>query len=240
MDKSGISFEEFSYKEMGGENVVFVAIDDKPAGVIKIADSLKKNAKRAVAILRDEGYEIYILTGDNMENTRNMADLLGIEKVIVGVLPDKKAEEVMRLQKDGMKIAFVGDGINDAPALAQADVGIAIGAGTDIAIESGDMVLMHSDPLDIVAALQLTKKIVNKIKQNIFWAFAYNSALIPLAAGLFYSYTISPELAAMAMALSSVTVVTLSLMLRGWKPEFMKLRCAEERPSDRKRSSSHP
>ena len=97
-----------------------------------------------------------------MENTRNMADLLGIEKVIAGVLPDKKAEEVMRLQKDGMKIAFVGDGINDTPALAQADVGMAIGAGTDVAIESGDMVLMHSDPLDIVAALQLTKKIVNK------------------------------------------------------------------------------
>jgi Cu+-exporting ATPase len=141
--------------------------------------------------------------------------------VLAEVLPADKVEEVRRLQAAGERVAFVGDGINDAPALAQADVGIAIGSGTDVAIESGDIVLIRDDLTDVVAAIQLSRKVMGRIKQNLFWAFAYNAALIPLAAGLLYplfGITFRPELAGLAMALSSVTVVSLSLALKGYIP----------------------
>ncbi|NLD99811.1 MAG: HAD-IC family P-type ATPase, partial [Fibrobacter sp.] len=147
-----------------------------------------------------------------------------IESVISEVLPQHKAEEVKRLQKDGKIVAFVGDGINDAPALSQADIGIAMGNGTDIAVESGDVVLVNSDPVYTVAAIQLGRKLISKIKWNLFWAFAYNISLIPLAAGILYpvwKITFKPEIAGFAMALSSVTVVSLSLLLKTYTPPVL-------------------
>ena len=154
-----------------------------------------------------------------------MASQIGIEHVLSEVLPKDKAVEVKKLQDNGEVVAFVGDGINDAPALAQADVGIAIGSGTDVAIETGDIVLMKGDLVDAVAAVQLSKKVFQRIKQNLFWAFAYNTALIPVAAGIlypFYGITFRPELAGLAMAMSSVTVISLSLMLKNYIPPVIR------------------
>jgi len=169
----------------------------------------------------DNGLKVYMITGDNRRTALAIANILGIKNVLAEVLPEDKANEVKRLQKNGEVVAFVGDGINDAPALAQADVGIAIGSGTDVAIESGDIVLVKNDTRDVVSAIKLSKKVMQRIKQNIFWAFAYNAALIPVAAGALYpSFGISlrPEFAGFAMAMSSVTVVTLSLMLKRFNP----------------------
>jgi Cu+-exporting ATPase len=162
-----------------------------------------------------------MITGDNPRTANAIAREVGIEDVHAGVLPQEKAQEVRALQNRGEVVAFVGDGINDAPALAQADVGIAIGSGTDVAIESGDIVLIRDDLTDAVAAIELSRKVISRIKMNIFWAFAYNAALIPLAAGVLYPFfgiTFRPELAALAMALSSVTVVSLSLLLKTYIP----------------------
>ncbi len=166
-----------------------------------------------------------MITGDNSRTAHAIARKIGIDRVVAEVLPQDKAVEVKALQEKGEIVAFVGDGINDAPALAQADVGIAIGSGTDVAIESGDVVLIKDDLRDAVAAIQLSKKVMGRIKGNIFWAFAYNAALIPVGAGVlypFYGFTFRPELAALAMALSSVTVVTLSLLLKNYIPEAKK------------------
>lgn len=163
-----------------------------------------------------------MITGDNRRTAEAVAKDLGISRVIAGVLPQDKETEVTALQKQGKVVAFVGDGINDAPALAKADVGIAVGSGTDVAIESGDIVLIRDDLTDAVAALQLSKKVMGRIKGNIFWAFAYNAALIPVAAGVLYpsfGITFRPELAALAMAASSVTVVSLSLLLKKYIPD---------------------
>ena len=168
------------------------------------------------------GIRVAMITGDNRRTADVIARRAGIERVTAEVMPGDKAEEVKKLQHDGEVVAFVGDGINDAPALAQADVGIAIGSGTDVAIESGDIVLIRDDLTDAVAAIQLSRKVMARIKGNIFWAFAYNAALIPVAAGVLYptfGITFRPELAALAMAASSVTVVTLSLLLKGYLPE---------------------
>jgi Cu+-exporting ATPase len=162
-----------------------------------------------------------MITGDNLRTAAAVAGLIVISEVHAEVLPKDKVSEVQRLQATGEKVAFVGDGINDAPALAQADVGIAIGSGTDVAIESGDIVLIRDDLMDVVAGIQLSRKVMGRIKQNLFWAFAYNTALIPLAAGLLYplfGLTFRPELAGLAMALSSVTVVSLSLVLKSYIP----------------------
>jgi Cu+-exporting ATPase len=210
-----------------GKTMVFVAVSGKFAGIIAIADPLKETSKMAVAQLRKMKLKAVMLTGDNERTARAIARQVGIKEVRAEVLPQDKAREVKRLQRKGQVVAFVGDGINDAPALAQADVGIAIGSGTDVAVESGDIVLMRDDLLDAVAAIQLSRKVMSRIRQNLFWAFAYNTALIPVAAGVLYPFfdiTFRPELAGLAMALSSVTVISLSLMLKGYVPPVRQVR----------------
>ncbi|NLZ29152.1 MAG: copper-translocating P-type ATPase [Methanomicrobiales archaeon] len=205
----------------GGKTAVLVAASGRFAGILAVADTLKPMAKAAVADLKRMGLAVTMITGDNERTANAIAREVGIEDVHAGVLPQDKAREVRNLQERGEVVAFVGDGINDAPALAQADVGIAIGSGTDVAIESGDIVLIRDDLTDAVAAIELSRKVMTRIKQNLFWAFAYNSALIPLAAGILYpsfGITFRPELAALAMALSSVTVVSLSLLLKTYTP----------------------
>jgi Cu+-exporting ATPase len=195
--------------------------------VIAIADRLKDTAAAAVAELKRMKMDVVMITGDNSRSAAAVASQLGIDRVFSEVLPKEKANEVKRLQQDGNKVAFVGDGINDAPALAQADVGIAIGGGTDVAIETGDIVLMKDNLLDAVAAIQLSRKVISRIKLNIFWAFAYNVALVPVAAGVLYpifGITFRPELAGLAMALSSVTVVSLSLLLKRYIPPAKLIR----------------
>jgi Cu+-exporting ATPase len=211
--------------ERDGKTAVLIAAGGQFSGVIAVADTLKETSGEAVAGLRAMGIRVAMITGDNQRTADAIARRIGIETVIAGVLPAQKEAEVRSLQQIGEVVAFVGDGINDAPALARADVGIAIGSGTDVAIESGDIVLIRSDLLDAVAAVQLSKKVMGRIKGNIFWAFAYNAALIPVAAGVLYpsfGITFRPELAALAMAASSVTVVSLSLLLKTYIPAAKK------------------
>jgi Cu+-exporting ATPase len=213
--------------ENDGKTAVLVAIAGNPAGIIAIADTIKETSPDAVAELKKMGLSVAMITGDNRRTAEAVGRLVGIDRVIAEVLPEAKSQEVANLQSAGGVVAFVGDGINDAPALARSDVGIAIGSGTDVAIESGDLVLINDDLLDAVAAVQLSRKVMSRIKQNIFWAFAYNAALIPVAAGVLYpftGYTMRPELAAMAMAASSVTVVSLSLLLKRYIPPARKER----------------
>ena len=207
--------------ENEGNTVVLVALANKMSGLIAIADTIKETTKSAIQEFKNMNLKIVMITGDNDRTAHAIAQQIGIDTVIAEVLPQDKVNEIKKLQQKGEIVAFVGDGINDAPALAQADVGIAIGSGTDIAIESGDIVLVKDDLLDAVVSVQLSKKVMSRIKQNLFWAFAYNAALIPLAAGILYPFfgiTFKPELAGLAMALSSVTVVTLSLMLKRYIP----------------------
>ena len=210
-----------NHLEQEGKTTIVVAVGNRAAGTIGISDQLKPGAAAAIAGLKAMGLQVVMITGDNRRTAEIIAGQIGIERVLAGVLPKDKADEVRRLQEQGAVVAFVGDGINDAPALAQADVGIAIGSGTDVAIESGDIVLIRDDLLDAVGGIQLSRKVMTRIKQNIFWAFAYNAALIPIAAGVLYpvsGYVFRPELAALAMALSSVTVISLSLMLKRYIP----------------------
>ena len=218
--------ERISALEQEGKTAVLVAAGGRMAGVIAIADTLKDTTRDAITEFKKMGVRIVMITGDNKRTADAIAHQIGIDRVIAEVLPQDKEAEVKKLQAQGEVVAFVGDGINDAPALAQADVGIAIGSGTDVAIESGDIVLMKDDLLDAVAAVQLSKKVMGRIKGNIFWAFAYNAALIPVAAGVLYpsfGITFRPELAALAMAASSVTVVTLSLLLTKYIPDAKKV-----------------
>ena len=185
-----------------------------------MADVLKESAIRTVHELHQLGKNVWMITGDNERTAKAIAKQVGITNVFARVLPEKKAEYVKKLQSQGKKVAFVGDGVNDAPALAQADLGIAMGSGTDIAIEAGEVVLMKGDPYDVVNALKLGKATMDKIKQGMFWALIYNVVGIPIAAGLLYPFTgwlLSPIIAGGAMALSSVSVVTNALLLRGIK-----------------------
>jgi Cu+-exporting ATPase len=171
------------------------------------------------------GLQVVMITGDNARSAAAVASQLGIDQVLSEVLPEEKAMEIKRLRQAGNRVAFVGDGINDAPALAESDVGIAIGSGTDVAIETGEIVLMKGDLRDAVAAIQLSRKVISRIKLNIFWAFAYNAALVPVAAGVLYpnfGITFRPELAGLAMALSSVTVISFSLLLKKYIPPATK------------------
>jgi Cu+-exporting ATPase len=216
--------DEIVKMEKEGKTVVLVAVDGETAGIISIADPLKETTKDAIDHLKRMKLDVIMITGDNARTARAIAKQVGIERVLAEVLPEDKSKEVKKLQDKGEIVAFIGDGINDAPALAQADVGIAIGSGTDVAIESGEIVLMKDDLMDAVGSIQLSKKVMQRIKQNLFWAFAYNTALIPVAAGIlfpFYGITFRPEFAGFAMAMSSVTVVSLSLLLRKYIPVYI-------------------
>ena len=211
--------------ENQGKTVILMAVDGKLSSIIAVADTLKDSTVDAITGLKQMGLKVAMITGDNKRTAQAIASQVGIENIISEVLPQDKSEEVKRLQDEGEVVAFIGDGINDAPALAQADVGIAIGSGTDIAIESGDIVLIKDDLMDSLAGIQISKKVMGRIKQNLFWAFAYNVILIPVAAGILYhpfGITFRPEYAGLAMALSSVTVISLSLMLKGYIPPAKK------------------
>jgi Cu+-exporting ATPase len=204
-----------------GETVVFAALEGKLAGLIALADTPKPGANKAIQHLKEMGLEVAMITGDNRQTAQAIAAEVGIPKVLAEVLPDRKAEEVRRLQSEGRRVAMVGDGVNDAPALAQADLGIAIGAGTDVAIETADMILVRNKLEDVAAAIELSRRTMKTIRQNLFWAFAYNVVGIPLAAGLLYPWTgwlLSPIVASAAMAFSSVSVISNSLRLRGYRP----------------------
>ncbi|MDD4876862.1 MAG: heavy metal translocating P-type ATPase [Dehalococcoidales bacterium] len=244
MKEKGISLngmgEEAEKLREKGKTVMFLGVDSRVKGIIALADTLKPNAKAAVAALHNIGIEVIMITGDNQRTAEAIAQDVGIDRVLAEVLPEHKADEVNRLQQEGKIVAMVGDGINDAPALAQADVGIAIGTGTDVAMETGDITLISGDLVGIVTAISLSKRTMRTIKQNLFWAFAYNTALIPVAAGVLYLAFgnsgvpsglhfilgefgfLNPILAAFAMAASSITVVSNSLRLKRFEPtEFI-------------------
>jgi Cu+-exporting ATPase len=204
-----------------GITVIFVGVDGKGSGVVAVADEIKEGAPQAIGVLLGMGLDVVMLTGDNRKTAEAVGAQAGITRVRAEVLPDQKAQEVRRIQSEGKIVAMVGDGINDAPALAQADVGMAIGTGTDIAIESGDIVLMSGDLKGVAAAISLSRATLRNIRQNLFWAFAYNVVLIPVAAGVLFPHfrvLLSPILAAAAMGLSSVTVVSNALRLRRFRP----------------------
>lgn len=204
-----------------GKTVMILAVNKKIAGLIAVADTVKENSKEAIEKFYELGKEVIMITGDNERTARAIADLVGIKRVLAGVLPENKALEVKKLQSMGKKVIMVGDGINDAPALAQADVGVTVGSGTDVALETGSIVLMKNDLRDVAVAIKISEKTLKKIKQNLFWAFFYNTAGIPIAAGILYPFTgflLNPMIAAAAMALSSVSVVSNSLLLKLYKP----------------------
>lgn len=204
-----------------GKTPLFFAESGRLLGCIAVADVVKPDSAKAIVALRRMGRRVVLLTGDNQRTANAIARQIGVDQVIAQVLPQDKAKCVAQFQQQGQRVAMVGDGVNDAPALAQADVGLAIGAGTDIAIESADVVLMKISLLDIPAAMDLSRAVLRNIKQNLFWAFFYNSIGIPVAAGVLYPalhLTLNPMLAAAAMSLSSVCVVSNALRLRGWKP----------------------
>ena len=203
-----------------GKTAMFVAVDGQLTGILAVADEMKSSSLKAVQELQSMGLEVIMLTGDREETATAIAQKAGIQKVIAGVLPDGKATAIKNLQEAGKKLAMVGDGINDAPALVQADVGIAIGSGADVAIESADLVLMHSDLQDVVKAIKLSQATIRNIKENLFWAFAYNTLGIPIAMGLLHLFggpLLNPMLAGLAMSLSSVSVVANALRLGRFK-----------------------
>lgn len=229
MRERGVDFVQLMARaealEADGKTVMFVALDGQPTGLIAVADTLKEFTVEAIQRLHKLGINTAMITGDNRRTAEAIARQVGIGRVMAEVLPQDKAEEVKKLQAAGKKVAMVGDGVNDAPALAQAGVGMAIGSGTDVAKETGDVILIKDDIRDVVVALEVAKATMNKVKQNLFWAFFYNTLSIPLAAGLLYpfiSLIISPELAGLLMAVSSITVTLNTLLLKGFKPSIRR------------------
>jgi len=215
-----LSLQPTKYARGSGQTVIFVAIEGQPAGFVAIADPVKPSARQALRDLKAEGLRLVMLTGDSRAAAESVARTLGIEDYETEVLPEKKSEVVRRLQKEGRIVAMAGDGINDAPALAQANVGIAMGTGTDVAMESGSITLVKGDLAGIVRARKLSQATMRNIRQNLFFAFLYNSLGVPIAAGVLYPFfglLLSPILAAAAMSLSSVSVITNSLRLRKLK-----------------------
>jgi Cu+-exporting ATPase len=225
MDEKNISLEQLEDKSDSlaseGKTPMYIAMNQKMSGIIAVADVVKESSLKAIEKLQSMGLEVAMITGDNRKTAEAIAKQVGIDRVLAEVLPQDKSNEVKKLQAEGKKVAMVGDGINDAPALAQANIGIAIGSGTDVAIESADIVLMRSDLMDVPTAIQLSKSTIRNIKQNLFWAFGYNVIGIPIAAGLLHIFggpLLNPIFAAAAMSLSSVSVLTNALRLKKFKP----------------------
>ncbi|HEX5984608.1 MAG TPA: HAD-IC family P-type ATPase, partial [Solirubrobacterales bacterium] len=221
MEQRGVELGAFAARRdelaASGRTAVLVAVDDRAAGLIGIADAPRETSVAAVEALHEEGVEVVMLTGDNQATAERIAERLGIDTVIAEVLPGDKAAKIAELQQSGRKVAMVGDGVNDAPALAQADLGIAIGAGTDVAIETADVVLMRSDPLDVPTALTIGRATLRKMRQNLGWAVGYNSVALPIAAGVFepsLGLMLRPEIAALSMSGSSFIVAVNALMLK--------------------------
>lgn len=217
----GKSAEDAERLAKEGKTPMYIGVEGILAGIIAVADVVKKSSEKAIKDLHSMGIEVVMITGDNKNTAEAIARQVGIDRALAEVLPQDKAEQIGILQKEGKKVAMVGDGINDAPALAQADIGIAIGSGTDVAMESADIVLMRSDLLDVATAIKLSKSTIRNIKQNLFWAFFYNTIGIPVAAGLLYAFggpKLNPMIAAAAMSFSSVSVVSNALRLKRFKP----------------------
>ncbi len=212
--------EELRRLEANGKTAMILAVDGKLAGLVAVADTLKGTSVTAVTSLKKMGVKVVMLTGDNTRTAQAIGRQLGLDDFIAEVLPSEKAQKIKELQEQGEVVAMVGDGINDAPALAQADVGIALGSGTDVAVEAGGIVLIKDDPRDVEASIQLSRKTMSKVKQNLFWAFAYNVSLIPVAGGVlaFAGVILNPILAGAAMGFSSVTVVGNTLLLKRFRP----------------------
>lgn len=211
--------------EEDGRTVMFVAVEGQPAGLVAVADTLKDYSVEAVRRLHALGLEVVMMTGDNRRTAASIARKAGIDRVVAEILPQDKANEIRRLQAEGKKVAMVGDGINDAPALAQADVGIAVGSATDVSKETGHVLLMKEDLRDVITAIEVAKATMHKVKENLFWAFFYNAVSIPVAAGIFYPFfklIVSPELAALLMAVSSVSVTLNTMLLKRFVPTLRR------------------
>jgi Cu+-exporting ATPase len=204
-----------------GKTPMYVAIDGQAAGILAVADTVKEDSKAAIAEMKRMGLEVVMITGDNERTANAIARQVSVDRVLAEVLPQDKAFNVQKLQLEGKKVAMVGDGINDAPALAQADVGLAIGTGTDVAIEASDITIIKGSLMGVVTAIQISRATMRNVYQNLFGAFIYNSAGLPIALGILYPFfglLLSPLLAALAMSFSSVTVISNANRLKSWKP----------------------
>ena len=232
MTDNNIDLDELGAKSTelqgAGRTVVHLAISGKLAALFAIADAERPTSAAAVKALRERGIEVVMITGDNQGTAERIAKSMGIETVLADVLPGDKASKVKALQSQGKKVGMVGDGVNDAPALTQADVGFAIGAGTDVAMESADIVLMKSDPFDVVGAIELSRATLKKMHQNLWWAVGYNIVAFPLAAGVLYPFLLGPSIAALAMSGSSALVAINALLLKRTKLTGISRRSAAE------------
>jgi Cu2+-exporting ATPase len=237
MDASGVDVftleDRATVLAEAGKTPMFVAVDGEPSGLVAVADTIKPSARETLRRFNQMGIEAVMITGDNKRTAESVARELGIERVFAEVLPADKARYVQQLQAEGKRVAMVGDGVNDAPALARADIGIAIGAGTDVAIETAKVVLMKSDPLDVTRAVVLSKATVRKMKQNLVWASVYNVLAIPIAAGVLfpaYGIMLRPEWSALLMSVSSIIVAVNAVLLKGVEGELDESRSDGKSP----------